>query len=225
MRAKREFVQHVLNHMEDEGFIAGWDLTDDSSRNDYFVRLPSGRTAVIDLKGCLDGNNTNIFERPANADEFVIWSICTNLGADPRRNAWSGIHTRLSAEMISRNQLVDGLIVWDMVCGTIGRPCPKVAGDDGSRLTDIGPFRVPPACIYLFPSVVPSSAVPNVSAQPIEAVELLSAFHRCFKGKDAELNHVDFELLQSGSDLMRRTTIRRDGVVQKVSDMVPIRRA
>lgn len=64
MRAKREFVQHVLNHMEDEGFIAGWDLTEDSSRNDYRVRLPSGRTAVIDLKGCLDGNNTNIFERP-----------------------------------------------------------------------------------------------------------------------------------------------------------------
>lgn len=224
MRSKREFVQHVLNHMEDEGFIAGWDLTDDSSRNDYLVRLPSGRTAVIDLKGCLDGNNTNIFERPAHADEFVIWSICTNLGADPRRNAWSGIHTRLSADMISRNQRVDGLVVWDMVCGTIGRPCPKVADDDGSRLTDIGPFRVPPACIYLFPSVVPSSAAPTVSAQPIEAVELLSAFHRCFKGRDAELNHVDFELLQSGSDLMRRTTIRRAGAVQKVSDMTPIRR-
>lgn len=225
MRAKREFVQHVLNYMEDEGFIAGWDLTDDSSRNDYLVRLPSGRIAVIDLKGCLDGNNTNIFERPADADEFVIWSICTNLGADPRRNAWSGIHTRLSAEIISRNQRVDGLIVWDMVCGTIGRPCPKVAGDDGARLTDIGPFRVPPACIYLFPSIVPSNAAPDVSAQPIEAVELLSAFHRCFKGHDAELSHVDFELRQSGSDLMRRTTIRRAGVVQKVSDMAPIRRA
>lgn len=224
MRAKREFVQHVLNHMEDEGFIAGWDLTGDASRNDYLVRLPSGRTAVIDLKGCLDGNNTNIFERPANADEFVIWSICTNLGADPRRNAWSGIHTRLSAEMISRNQRVDGLIVWEMVCGTIGRPCPKVADDDGSRLTDIGPFRVPPACIYLFPDAVPSSATPAALAQPIEAVELLSAFHRCFKGRETELNQVDFELLQSGSDLMRRTRIRRAGIIQKVSDMAPIRR-
>ena len=161
---------------------------------------------------------------PAKADEFVIWSICTNLGADPRRNAWSGIHTRLSAEMISRNQRVDGLIVWDMMCGTIGRPCPKVADDDGSRLTDIGPFRVPPACIYLFPGTVPSGATPAAPAQPIEAVELLSAFHRCFKGRDTELNQVDFELLQSGSDLMRRTTIRRAGVIQKVSDMVPIRR-
>lgn len=225
MRAKREFVQHVLNHMEDEGFIAGWDLTEDASRNDYAVRLPSGRNAVIDLKGCLDGNNTNIFERPANADEFVIWSICTNLGADPRRNAWSGIHTRLSAEMIARNQRVDGVIVWDMVCGTIGRPCPKIENDpDGERSTDIGPFRVPPACIYLFPSSVPSIATRSASAQPIGAVELLSAFHQCFKGQDAELNHVDFEVLQAGSELMRRTTIRRAGVIQKVSDMTAIRR-
>lgn len=28
MRGKREFVQHALNHMEDGGFIAGWDLTE-----------------------------------------------------------------------------------------------------------------------------------------------------------------------------------------------------
>lgn len=225
MRTKREFVQHVLNHMEDEGFIAGWDLTEDASRNDYVVRLPSGRSAIIDLKGCLDGNNTNIFERPAGADEFVIWSICTNLGADPRRNTWSGIHTRLSAEMISRNQRVDGVIVWDMVCGTIGRPCPKLAGDaDGERVTDIGPYRVPPACIYLFPNVVPSIASSPASAQPIAAVELLSAFHQCFKGRDHELNHVDFDVVQTGSELMRRTRIRRGGVVQKISEMTAIRR-
>ncbi|WP_222594249.1 hypothetical protein [Kozakia baliensis] len=130
----------------------------------------------------------------------------------------------MSADIISRSQCVDGLVVWDMVCGTIGRPCPKVADKDGERLTDIGTFRVPPACIYLFPSNIPSGAVPVASAQPVEAVELLSAFHRCFKGKDSELNHVDFELLQNGSDLMRRTTIWRAGAVQKVSDMTPIRR-
>ncbi|MGH2137807.1 hypothetical protein, partial [Enterococcus faecalis] len=76
---------------------------------DYTVALNSGKTAVIELKGCLDGNNTNIFERPPHANEFIIWSVCTNPGADPRRNAWSGIHTRLSAEIISRQQRVDGL--------------------------------------------------------------------------------------------------------------------
>lgn len=225
MRSKREFVQHALNHMEDRGFIAGWELTDDANRNDYAVRLTSGKLAVIDLKGCLDGNNTNIFERPSTADEFVIWSICTNLGADPRRNAWSGIHTRLSTEMISRNQRVDGLIVWDMMCGTIGRPCPKIdSSQTSSRLTEIGPFRTPPACVYLFPSAIPSERAPKATAQALDAVELIAAFHACFQGKAEEVSYVDFDLLATADELVRKTTVRRGGTVQKESEMTAIRR-
>ncbi|BEV53293.1 hypothetical protein WS84_25615 [Burkholderia anthina] len=223
MRGKREFVQHVLNHMEDAGRIAGWEHTDDSNRNDYRVQLNSGKTAVIDLKGCLDGNNTNIFERPSDADEFVIWSMCTNLGADPRRNAWSGIHTRLSAEMISRNQRVDGLIVWDMTCGTIGRHCPKIDGAP-ARQTDVGPFRTPPPCIYLFPATIPSADMPEVKAQAIDSVELLGAFHFCFDGHADELNYVDFTLSMNGGELVRKTMVRRAGVAQRESDMTAIRR-
>ncbi|WP_329953481.1 hypothetical protein [Stenotrophomonas sepilia] len=222
MRGKREFVQHALNHMEDQGFIAGWDLTDDANRNDYSVRLNSGRTAIIDLKGCLDGNNTNIFERPEAADEFVIWSICSNPGADPRRNAWSGMHTRLSAEMISRSQRVDGVIVWDMVCGTLGRPCPKLI--EPARATDLGPFRIPPACIYLFPATIPSVAQPQATAQELEAVELLAAFHACFRGRASEVHQVDFSVAHIGSALMRKTTVRRDGAIQQTSEMTAIRR-
>lgn len=225
MRTKRQFAQHVLNHMEDGGYIAGWDLTEGTNRNDYSVRLNSGRLAVIDLKGCLDGNNTNIFERPINADEFVIWSICTNLGADPRKNAWSGIHTRLSSEMISRNQRVDGVVIWDMVCGTVGRPCPKLARIGGnSRQTDMGPFRTPPACVYLFPAAIPSRHQPLVEAQQITEVELLAAFHSCFQGWDDELNFVDFEIGMRGNDLYRRTRVSRGGVIQHESEMTPIRR-
>lgn len=222
MRGKREFVQHALNHLQDGGFIADWDLTSDASRNDYSVRLNSGRMAIIDLKGCLDGNNTNIFERPANANEFIIWSLCTNPGADPRRNAWSGIHTRLSAEMISRNQRVDGVILWDMVCGTIGRPCPKL--NDPSRLTDLGPFRTPPACIYILPAAIPSLARPHAGAQSLADVEFLAAFHGCFGGHDDELNFVDFDVAHQGTDMLRKTTVRRAGIVQQTSDMTAIRR-
>jgi hypothetical protein len=222
MRSKREFAQHALNHMEDGGFIVDWEPTEDGNRNDYRVTLNSGRTAVIDLKGCLDGNNTNIFERPVTADEFVIWSVCSNPGADPRRNAWSGIHTRLSAEMISRNQRVDGVVVWDMVCGTIGRPCPKLA--EAGRTTDLGPFKTPPACIYLLPAAIPSIAAPNVQAQDLSDVELLNAFHACFGGRANELNYVDFSLNQVGDELLRKTTVRRGGVIQQASEMTAIRR-
>lgn len=225
MRGKREFVQHVLNHMEDGGHIAGWDRTQGKARNDYYVRLNSGRSAVIDLKGCLDGENTNKFERPADADEFVTWSLCTNSGANPRRNAWSGIHTRLSAEMIARNKRVDGLVIWDMICGTLGRPCPKLAElNGGIRRTVVGPFLTPPPCVYVFPSIIPSRSSPKATAQRLHEVELLAAFQAAFAGDPDEVNYVDFEIDDQAHELSRRTVIRRAGVVQHASEMTVIQR-
>lgn len=225
MRGKREFAQHVLNHMEDGGFIAGWDRTQGKVRNDYYVRLNSGRLAVVDLKGWLDGENTNKFERPADADEFITWSLCTNSGADPRRHAWSGIHTRLSAEMISRNKRVDGVVIWDMICGTLGRPCPKLAALGGTvRRTAVGPFLTPPPCIYVFPATIPSRAHPQSTAQALDQVELLAAFQAAFGGRDEEVTYVDFEVGEQSDELFRRTVIHRGGSVQHASDMTAIQR-
>jgi hypothetical protein len=108
-------------------------------------------------------------------------------GADPRHNVWSGIHTRLSAEIIFHSQRVDGLIVGDMVCGTIGRPWPKLAADP-SRATEVGRFRLPLPCVYVFPATIAAARnYPHPSAQSIEDVQLLKAFHDCFGGKDEEL--------------------------------------
>jgi hypothetical protein len=223
MRDKREFVQEVLNHMRDNQFITSWESAGEANRFDYTVKLPSGRVAAIELKGCLDGNNTNIFQRPANANEFIIWSVCTNPGADPRHNAWSGIHTRLSAEIISRHELVDGCIIWDMVCGTIGRPCPKVANHAG-RLTAVGPYKLPPPCIYFFPSTIPQPRTnPAPVAQRIDDVQFLKALHQCFKGSDLELNFVDFQVEYKGSDIVRKTRVRRGSEV-RVSGATAIRR-
>lgn len=224
MRPKREFVQHVLNHMEDSGLIEGWDLSEAAERSDYWVRLPNNRNAVIALTGAMDGNNVTLFERPDSANEFIIWSMMTNAAGDPRRNAWSGIHTRLSAEMIARDQQVDGVVVWDMVCGTAGRPCPKIAGEQSPRLTDVGPFRIPPPCIYMFPAIVPGGAVTKAVAQPIAEVAILQAFHACFEGRNEELNFVDFEVQLSGAETWRKTTVTRGGIVQAESEMTPIRR-
>lgn len=225
MREKRDFVSRVLNYMQDEGYIREWVSAGEANRHDYSVTLNSGRTAIIELKGCLDGNNTNIFERPPHAQEFIVWSVCTNPGADPRHNAWSGIHTRLSAEIISRKQQVDGLLVWDMVCGTIGRPCPKIVnGND--RLTVVGPHKLPPPCIYLFPATIPSPRNnPNPVAQNIDNVEILEAFHLCFKGLNEELNKVTFTVSHQGADTMRKTRVERNGELVKESEATAIRRS
>jgi hypothetical protein len=194
------------------------------NRHDYSVNLPSGRVAVIELKGCLDGNNTNIFDRPPHAQEFVIWSVCTNPGADPRHNAWSGIHTRLSAEIISRQQRVDGLIIWDMVCGTIGRPCPKLETTP-QRATVLGPYTLPPPCIYVFPATIPSPRNnPHPVAQALDDVQLLKAFNDCFNGVPDEINYVDFDVQHQGADTVRSTRIRRAEAIQQASNFTAIRR-
>jgi hypothetical protein len=225
MREKREFGRHVLNYMQDQGFIQDWESAGEANRHDYVVRLKTGRVGVIELKGCLDGNNTNIFERPAQAQEFVIWSLCTNPGADPRLNAWSGIHTRLSAEIIARQQRVDGVMIWDMVCGTIGRPCPKLV-EAPDRATAVAHYILPPPCIYVMPATIASPRNnPAPVAQALDDVHLLKAFHECFRGKEEEVNYVDFEVEHRGAETMRKTRIRRGGAIVRESELTAIRRS
>lgn len=225
MRDKREFVLNVLNYMQDRGFIQDWEAAGEANRHDYVVRLKTGRTCVIETKGCLDGNNTNIFERPAHAQEFVIWSVCTNPGADPRLNAWSGIHTRLSAEIITRQQRVDGVMIWDMVCGTVGRLCPKLLGAQ-DRATAVAHYMLPPPCIYVMPATIPSPRNnPKPVAQALSDVQLLKAFHECFRGRDEEVNYVDFEVEHQGAETMRLTRVRRAGAVVRESKLTAIQRA
>lgn len=225
MREKREFVQHLLNYMQDRGFIAEWESAGEANRHDYAVQLNSGRMAIIELKGCLDGNNTNIFERPPHAHEFIIWSVCTNPGADPRHNAWSGIHTRLSAEIISREQRVDGIVIWDMVCGTIGRPCPKLLNDP-SRATTIGPFSLPPPCLYLLPATIPSPRNnPTPTPQALADVQIMQAFNDCFRCEPEEINYVRFDVGYRNTETVRTTRITRGDEIQRESDPTAIRRS
>lgn len=226
MRTKKEFVRYVLNHLEDMKLIESWDSLPATARCDYVVTLNSGRKGVIDLKGCLDGANTTIFERPPDADEFVTWSLCTNSSADPGKNAWSGIHTRLGAEMIERGQKIDGLIIWDWVCGSIGRPCPKLTlvGNMESRATTLGPFTLPPPCIYVFPKDIASARFPDPMIASLEQSELLSAFQQGFGTSKDEIYFVDFLVEQSNNGRRRMTRIRNSAGLLHTSQMTDIKR-
>jgi len=225
MAEKKQFVSHVLNQMEDKGFIKEWIEAGNANRHDYSVTLNNDKICAIELKGCLDGNNTNISARPPHANEFIIWSVCQNKGADPRHNVWSGIHTRFSADIISEEKQVDGLIVWDWLCGTSARICPKLTKNP-ERSNKVGPYQLPPPCIYMFPSTIPSPRNnPNPRPQEIDDVGFMKALHECFAGKDSELNFVKFDAAMDGVDLVRTTTIERDGQVRRQSKPTPIRRS
>lgn len=225
MGEKKTFVKHILNHMQDQGFIKEWVEAGNSNRHDYSVILNNDKVTAIELKGCLDGNNTNISARPPHANEFIVWSVCQNKGADPRHNVWSGIHTRFSADIIAESKQVDGLIVWDWLCGTAARACPKIANAE-DRITEVGPYRLPPPCIYLFPGTIPQPRNnPKPVPQKISEVGFLAALHECFGGKDEELNHVFFEAAMDGVELVRKTRIEREQKTQRESRPTPIQRS
>lgn len=220
MKEKRAFVKTILDYLKRKGVIKDWKSAGDTNRHDYEIILLNGRVSIIELKGCLDGNNTNIFNRPPHANEFIIWSVCQNPGADPRKNAWSGIHTRLSAEIISRQEQVDGLIIWDMVCGTTGRPCPKTM-----QTKRIGNFSLPAPCIYLFPSTIPSPRL-NRSPKPhsIENVELLKILQQEFAIKKDDLTYVHITAENKANEIVRTTQLVRGGIEIAKSMPTPISR-
>lgn len=220
MTVKREFMRTVLDFLQAGGHIISWTGSGSSDRHDYEVMMPDQTVVAIEAKGCLDGNNTNIFVRPPNADEFYIWSLCQNAGADPRHNAWSGIHTRLSAEIMARGQRVDGLIIWDMICGTIGRPCPKAA------LTDVGARRLPPPCVYRFPRSIPDPRNnPTPRCWRTEELKFMRMLLQAFNGNDTDVTEVRIEADMDGADVRRRTRLVRGGVEIVASEPTPIQRA
>lgn len=225
MDVKKAFMKDILDHLKRENQIEDWVFVGAAERHDYEIKMPGGRVSIVEAKGCLDGNNTNIFERPLHADEFIIWSLCQNPGADPRKNAMSGLHTRLSAEMIHRKQKVDGVVIWDMVCGTPGRPCPKLILNP-ERATSVAGRRVPPPCLYLFPrSIADARNNPRPPIAKLSEVRLLKALCDTFKGESSDVVEVHVEARMVDADIQRRTVFVRGGATVEESDWTTIKRA
>ena len=127
--------------------------------------------------------------------------------------------------MIDKEAQVDGLIVWDWLCGTPARPCPKLARMPGQRLTTVGQYQLTPPCIYMFPRTVPSERNnPNPEPHKLEDVSFLAAVNECFGGFFDEVNKVRFKVGHKGGDTVRTTSIERNGQIQVVSKPTAIRR-
>ncbi|MFA4973672.1 MAG: hypothetical protein WC683_13765 [bacterium] len=226
MAEKKSFINDILNHLKKHKKIKKWDFTGGGERHDYQLETLDNRLIVFEAKGCLDGNNTNIFQRPQNADEFYIWSLCQNPGADPRHNVWSGLHTRLGATIIAEKQRVDGLIVWDMVCGTVGRPCPKTTANPKRRIKLQNSRLVPPPCLYLFPRSIPDPRNnPEPKVWSLDETRLLKILFDVFGCKADEVTSVRIQSQMKGPDVQRKTILERDGLVVAQSEWTTIKRA
>ncbi|SDH26671.1 hypothetical protein [Nitrosomonas sp. Nm132] len=222
---KYAFIEDTLKFLQSNGLIQHYEFVGSRDRHDFEVHFDDGRLCCIEAKGCLDGNNTNIFVRPQNADEFIIWSLCQNPGSDPRHNAWSGIHTRLSAEIVARRERVDGLIIWDMLCGTLARPCPKLQSYP-DRFTNLSGKHVPPPCIYLFPRTIPDARNnPNPTPWNLSDIRFLKILANAFHTLKDDAVKVRIEVRMHEADIQRRTTYTTNNSQLHQSGWTSIRRA
>ncbi len=226
MGAKREFIEAVLKYLKSKRYIKNYEFTGHGDRHDYRVVLADDRISIFEAKGCLDGNNTTIWTRPPDADEFVIWSLCQNPGSDPKLNAWSGIHTRIGGKIVAERGQVDGLIIWDMLCGTAGRECPKLL-QDRSRATKLPDGRqTPPPCLYLFPRTVPDPRNnPIPKTKKLSEVGLLQALYDAFKCREDDVTAIGIEVRMAGVNVERRTMLRRSGKQIAASNWTKLKQA
>ena len=218
--------KEILDHLKENNNIKSWEFTGAGERFDYQVIMPDDRITIIETKGCLDGNNTNIFERPPQADEFIIWSLCQNPGADPRKNARSGIHTRLSAEIIQRRQCVDGVIIWDMVCGTVGRPCPKLQHNEINAWENPSGHLVPPPCIFLFPRNIPDPRNnPEPPSHTLDDIAFLKVLADVFGTNESDCTQVKIRAKMRDAEVQRQTECIRNDETYFISKWTSVKRA
>jgi hypothetical protein len=217
---KKRFIEAILYHMQSERQVTRWEFEGSAGRNDYRIELPRGRLVAVEMKGCPDGNNMTIWERPSWADEFVIWSQCPeSLSPQPGRGVWSGISTRLIPKMIVEQSQVDALVFFDGRCGSAIRRCPKPFGVQGPlrrAATDIEghktPTHTPPPCIFLFPRTLPhvrSNRTPPTHdlATCRFAAALLAAFGVPKADANGQVHWVKLELTLDESGEYRRTSV------------------
>ncbi|MBX3277678.1 MAG: hypothetical protein KF868_06715 [Acidobacteria bacterium] len=167
---KRRFIEAILDYGVNRKIFHSREFVGTKGRQDYRVKLRDGTIVGIEAKGCPDGNNTTIWERPGWAKEFIVWSMCPeSLANNPGKGIWSGVATRLMPKLAAEKTVVDAFIFWDGRCGSEHRHCPKQYGVGGAlraAATDIPGQEgradwLPPPCIYLFPT-----SYPNIRSNP-----------------------------------------------------------
>lgn len=216
LKPKRRFMRAILNHMMDEKAIKSYDHAENDDRHDYPITLNDGRIAIVEQKGCPDGNNINISERPPHADEFYIWLLCTSRGSNVPKGMRSGIN-RILSDMIATGKRVDGIIMWDMVCGGTGRICPKIA-NNAARTTKIAEYTLPPPCIFTLPATISHPRLnPKPQVRELASLGFAKALSETFKGQVIEVSQVEYETQMAGASTQKRFRILRNGVEVEAS--------
>ncbi len=195
--SKYAFIEAILKRGVDTGLFSNWTSVGSEGRNDFRIWMPNGRAISLEAKGCPDGNNTTIWDRPSWADEFIVWSLCPyGVAHHPGRGVWSGVATRLIPKSIAEGVMVDAFIFFDSTCGSETRPCPKNFGlmAEGNLhspefLSGHRTNIFPPPCIYLFPETLANpDSNPCPTTYTWESLSFISGLLELFNVPVAQRN-------------------------------------
>lgn len=220
MTSKRKFIEAILDYGVKMHEFRSWNFRGTVNRYDYEVELTNNKRVGIEAKGCPDGNNITIWNRPSWAQEFVIWSLCPeSMVKPPGKGVWSGIGRLFNDLIDTKHQIVDALIFWDGRCGSPQRVCPKIQGANGlrSKTTDIPSQSgkndwLPPPCIFMLPGTVPDVRHnPRPAVQTVKNCEFAEVLLRLFNvapGLQAAAVHdAGVEVRNSATGVERKVTV------------------
>jgi len=206
MRDKREFCRHVLNTCRTRVSFRSGSAGEANRR--YYVVSEDGQRVRHRAEGLPRRQQHEYFRAAVERPGIHNLGVCTNPGADLKeRVVWHPYPPERG--IIERQQQVDGVMIWDMVCGKSdahAEACRRAGASDGRRSLRVAAAVHLRAAGYDCEPAKQSAPV----AQSLDDVQLLKAFPTVSR----QGHEVIMWILRSshqGAETMRKTCIRRGG--------------
>jgi hypothetical protein len=204
---RRDFVEEVVKVLVDAGVVERYQTPKYGDHTIYRLFVEGGLQVGLIQKGCPDGKHSSVaWARPKWADELYLWWVCDSKNYEPGEHVWKGV-TRVRGKVsVAGEDQLDGLIFYNQLCGTSDRPCPKL-----ERAILRNGLKLPPPCIYVFPSWDSGKAHLNWrgEVQRTFPPKLLRAFGISESEANSFIGHVGFRL--SGSTITSTEVTSRYG--------------
>ncbi len=216
---RHQMVANVLTALRDQKKIAGFEGTKRGTRHDFtviFTETPRV-SAALDVKGG-EGNSITITERPAWAQEFIMWChLDGSITNQPSQGVHSIVVNRLANDLIRRGKVVDAVLFKDQLCGSPLRRCPKYRGR-------VGNARIAPD-IFLMPRERPTVQMPSPATHSLESLYLpamiLDLFGVTRRDRPKHIWSVEIHIISATKRgrqfYQRRTRILHQGTVVQES--------
>jgi len=144
---RRQFLVTLFEQMKLRGLISGFEMPRYGDDTVYRLSIEGFGDVAVIQKGCPDGAHSSVrWSAPKWAKETYLWWLCSSLALEPGEHVVRGTNRLRQRFFSNAEDVLDGVIFHNELCGSPQRPCPK-----RSRSVIMAGSMVPPPCIYVMP--------------------------------------------------------------------------